>query len=280
MEDKVKLAAVQFDVKLGRNKDNLGKMLELIRAASANGAKLIVLPECALSGYVFSSREEALPHLETIPGPSTKKIATNCADLKVHVVFGLLEKEGGYCFNSAALVGPQGLIGRYRKTHLPFLGIDRFLDCGNDPFRVYDTAAGKIGMLICYDCTFPEGARVLALEGADILALPTNWPQGRAKIPQYVLATRAFENKYHIVAADRIGIERDVQFIGTSKIVHCSGNTLAEASVDKEEIIYAEILLSEAREKRSVIKPGEFETNFMRDRKPHLYRKIAEELGR
>jgi predicted amidohydrolase len=276
MQDKIRIAAVQIDIKIGANRQNLDKLTQNIRNAAANGADLIVFPECALCGYVFSSREEAIPYMETIPGSSTDEISAVCRESGVHVVFGLLEKEGPHCFNAAVLIGPEGLIGKYRKSHLPFLGIDRFLDSGNEPFPVFETAVGKVGMLICYDCTFPESARVLALAGADIVALPTNWPEGRGKIPEYVVVTRAFENGVHIVAADRVGVERGVKFIGTSKIVNARGDTLAEAGNENEETIYGEICLSEAREKHMVIKPGEFEADFIRDRKPWLYNKIAE----
>ena len=276
MKDKVKIAAVQMDPQIGKNKENLEKIIQKTEIAAHNGAELVVFPECALSGYVFSSREEALTSMETIPGASTDKLSELCRDLGIHMVFGLLEKDKDWCFNSAALLGPEGLIGRYRKSHLPFLGIDRFVDPGNEPFRVYETPIGRIGMLICYDCTFPESARVMALAGADILALPTNWPEGRSKIPKYVIMSRAFENKIHVVAADRVGSERQAKFIGTSKIVDAWGDTLAEAGTEEEEIIYGEVSLSEAREKRIIIRSGEFEVDFMRDRKPWLYGKISE----
>jgi 5-aminopentanamidase len=276
MQDKVKIAAVQMDIEIGANLKNLKHILQKIEIATANGANLIVFPECALSGYVFSDINEAVPYMETVPGPSTSEISALCHKLGVHVVFGLLEKEGHYCFNTAALIGPEGFIGKYRKSHLPFLGIDRFLDCGNEPFPVFETPIGRIGMLICYDCTFPESARALALGGADILVLPTNWPRGREKIPKYVVVTRAFENKIHVVAADRVGVERGAKFIGSSKIVNAWGDTLAGAGDKDEEIIYGEVSLSDAREKHLIITAGEFEVDFMRDRKPWLYKRITE----
>ena len=131
-------------------------------------------------------------------------------------------------------------------------------------------------MHICYDCNFPESARVMALLGADILVLPTNWPQGREKVVQYVINTRAYENKVHIVAANRVGQERGTKFIGNSKIVDAWGDTIVQASGDDEQIIYAEISLSEARQKHIILKAGEFEVDFIHDRRPELYGKIAE----
>jgi predicted amidohydrolase len=276
MSDKVKIAAVQMNPAITQNKRNLDKILSEVRTAAGNGADLIVFPECALTGYVFSSREEAVPFMESIPGPSTDKLAACCGELGVHTVVGLLEKVAGKCFNAAVLIGPGGLIGKYRKNHLPFLGIDRFLDHGDRPFEVYRTPIGNIGIHICYDCNFPESARVMTLLGADILVLPTNWPQGRGKVAKYVVNTRAYENKVHFVAVNRVGQERGTRFIGNSKIVDAWGDTLAQAATDDEQTIYAEVNLAEARQKHVIFKAGEFEMDFIRDRRPELYGKIAE----
>jgi predicted amidohydrolase len=276
MPEQVKIAAAQIDPKIGANPENLTRILKYTRTAAAEGAQLIVFPECALCGYVFSNRMEALPFMETVPGPATEAVARLCQETGTLVVFGLLEKDGRKCYNSAVLIGPQGLVGNYRKVHLPFLGIDRYLDKGGQPFRTYDTPSGKLGLLICYDINFPEAARSMVLQGADILVLPTNWPQGRAKVPEYVIITRAFENKVHLVAADRVGEERGTRFLGTSKILNCWGDILAEAGPTGEEIIYGEVNLNEARQKHVVLSPGEFEYDFIHDRQPDLYG----ELGR
>jgi predicted amidohydrolase len=276
MPDIVKIAAVQMNPVLKQNRENLDRILSETEVAAQNGADLVAFPECALTGYMFSSREEALPYMETIPGPSTDQLEAVCRQHKVHVVIGMLERDGDRCFNSAILVGPHGLIGSYRKSHLPFLGIDRFLDHGNRPFKVWDTTVGRVGLFICYDCHFPESARVLTLLGAEILVLPTNWPEGRDKVPRFVINTRAYENKVNIVAVDRVGSERDARFVGKSLIVDTMGDTLAQAGREEETIIYGEISLSDARQKHVVFKPGEFEANFIGDRRPELYGKISE----
>jgi len=276
MSDKVKIAAVQMDPKITENRENLNRITQEARTAAASGADLVVFPECALTGYVFGSREEALPFMEPIPGPGTSKLADCCRELGIHIVVGLLEIEEERCFNAAVLVGPGGLVGKYRKNHLPFLGVDRFIDPGDSPFAVHRTPIGNIGIHICYDCNFPESARVMALQGADILALPTNWPGGRGNIARYVVNTRALENKVHVVAVDRVGEERGVRFLGRSKIVNAWGDTLAEGSKANEEIIYGEVSLAEARRKHIVVKPGEFEVDYIRDRRPELYGEIVE----
>jgi len=276
MTDKVRIAAVQIDPKIGANAENLDKILRFARTAAAGGAHLIVFPECALCGYMFTSRAEVLPFAETVPGPATEAVAGFCRETGSHVVFGLLEKDGQKYYNSSALIGPQGLIGCYRKAHLVYLGADRFLDKGDRPYRIYQTPVGNLGLLICYDINFPEAARSMALQGADILILPTNWPQGRAKVPRYVIVTRAYENKVNLVAADRVGEERGARFLGTSRILNCWGDPLAEAGTTAEEIIYGEVSLSEARQKHVVLVPGEFEYDFIGDRRPELYGKLGQ----
>ncbi|MBN2077262.1 MAG: carbon-nitrogen hydrolase family protein [Dehalococcoidales bacterium] len=278
MNDQVKIAGVQMDPEIMNIDRNLRKILDQSKIAAENKADLVVFPECALSGYVYASQEEALPYMVTVPGPETDKLVECAKELGVHMVVGLLETNPAQdkYYNSAVLVSPQGIIGAYRKTHLPFLGVDRFLDPGDGPLRVYNTSVGIIGMHICYDCNFPETARVMTLLRAEILILPTNWPNGRNKVPAFVVNTRAYENKVAVVVVDRVGNERGTRFIGTSKIINAMGDTLAEASADNEEIIYAEIDLNDSRNKRYVFKPGEFELDFIGDRRPELYGEIGE----
>ena len=111
----------------------------------------------------------------------------------------------------------------------------------------------------------------MTLLGADILALPTNWPEGRENYPNYVVNSRTYENVVHVVAVNRVGEERGSHFIGLSKIVNASGDTLVEASPDKEQTIYAEVSLSQARQKHVVFIPGESEVDPINDRRPELY---------
>lgn len=279
MANRIKIAAVQMEPRLMKVSENLGSIFSAAINATDNQANLIVFPECSLTGYIFSSRQEALSFAETIPGPSTEKIASLCQGLKVYIIFGLLEREGDRLFNAVALVGPQGLIAGYRKNHLPFLGVDRFVDIGDKPFRVHQTPIGNIGLLICYDIAFPESSRVMTLLGADVLALSTNFPQGRGEKYSHVISARAFENRVHVVSANRVGSERGYSFAGLSEIVDASGEILSLASPDKEEIIYGEVSLDSARQKHVTFKLGEFELDFIRDRRPELYGLITKREG-
>lgn len=268
----VKVAAVQSQPAFKDTEQNRSKVIDAVRIASANHAQLIVFPECALSGYHFSSRDEALPCAEAVPGTTTEELVQVCQELNSYVVLGLLEREGDTLFNTGILVGPDGLIGRYRKSHLPHLGVDRFTTAGNEAFRVFRMPVGNIGIHICYDILFPETARVMALMGADILALPTNFPSGRGeKALEHIVTTRALENRVHFIAANRVGTEGNITFAGMSKITDATGETLSLASQNREEIIYGTLDLALARQKRLVITPGQYEVDYVKDRRPELY---------
>ena len=278
MEQKIKIAGVQMDPKIMQKEKNLETCIESIRTAANEDAKLIAFPECALTGYCYSSLEEALPYAETIPGPSTDKLIEVCRELNVYVVVGLLEMDGVKCFNANALIGAEGLVGKYRKIHLPYLGVDRFMNHGDLPLTVYDTNVGRIGMGICYDVNFPEHSRILAIKGADVVVLSTNWPEGIEFIPKLIVPTRASENNIFYMAVNRVGEERGFKFFGGSKIAHCFGVPLAEGKKNEEDIFYAEIEPLLAREKKIVIRPGEWEVHVINDRRPELYATITDPL--
>lgn len=279
MDALIKIAGFQLEPVILDKKRNLESCLEKIKSAAKQGAQLIVFPEAALSGYVYSSLAEALPVVEPVPGPSTERILNYCRELNVHVIIGLIEEDRGKYYNTAAFVGPSGLIGKYRKLHLPYIGIDRFLNHGNLPLRVYDTDLGRIGLGICYDMSFPEHGRVLALLGAEVIVIITNWPESIEAAPRYIIYTRAIENHVHYLAVNRAGEERGVKFIGRSTFVDCSGKLVAEGKPYGEDVLYAGIEPALAREKYEVKIPGELEVDCLKDRRPEMYGVITDPLA-
>ena len=269
------MAVAQMEPKLAEKERNLDACLARLEEAAAAGAELTVFPECAIPGYMFDSAEEALPYAEEIPGPTTEAFERECARLGVHAITGLLERDGDTLYNAAILVGPDGLIGSYRKTHLPFLGVDRFVTPG-DGFKVFDTALGRIGLIICYDLRFPEVTRTLALQGADMVALPTNFPMA-AKLQCDVIApARAAENRIYLLVANRVGKERWGEFCGWSQIVDPYGKRLAETGQTGEVLLTAEIDVEKARDKDYVV-PGTYELYLFGHRRPELYGALVEE---
>jgi predicted amidohydrolase len=270
-----KIAGVQMDCRLADNWFNLQVIRERLAVAAAAGARLIVFPEAVLSGYGFASVEEAGAHAEPLPGPATETLAADCRRLGVWTVFGLLERQGDRLYNACALVGPGGFQARYRKAHLPFLGIDRYATAGDTPFEVHDLGGLRIGINICYDAGFPEAARCLALAGADLIVLPTNWPEGATSTPKYLVPARALENHVYYAAINRVGTERGFRFIGHSLIADVHGDALVTAG-SGEEIIYADIDAAIARAKRIVFVPGQYEVDRIAHRRPELYGPLCE----
>ncbi len=271
----MRIAAVQMDVRLADVAGNLAAMSDRAETAQTNGAKLVIFPECALTGYCFDSRAEALPYAQSIPGPATEAMTSLCRELNIHVVFGLLEAAGDQLYNAAAFVGPEGLVASYRKVHLPWLGIDRYTDYGDRPFAVHAAGDVRVGLNICYDAGFPESARCLSLLGADLIVLPTNWPPGAECAAEYAINTRAMENTIYYAAVNRVGTERGFSFIGHSRICDPLGRTLAHAPHTEEAILYADIDVALARKKHLVRVPELNEVNRMADRRPEMYEPIV-----
>ena len=271
----MRIAGVQMDFQLADPVANLNRMIEKIRETRRGGADLTIFPECALTGYCFNSIDEARPYAEPIPGPSVQRMTEVCSELGGHLVYGLLEADGNRVFNAVALVGPNGLVGSYRKTHLPFLGVDMFTDYGDRPFAVHEIDGVRVGMCICYDGGFPEPARCLTLLGADLVVLPTNWPPGAEPAAEYAINTRAMENTIYYAAVNRIGVERGVPFIGRSRICDPLGKTLAVADNTDEAILYADIDVARSRNKHLIRKAGVNEVNRIADRRPDLYGEIV-----
>jgi 5-aminopentanamidase len=271
----MRVAVAQLDPKLGEKERNLEACLARLDEAAAAGASLLVLPECAIPGYMWESAEEALPFAEEIPGPSTEALAYACRRLGMHVVCGLLEQDGDELRNAAVLVGPDGLVGTYRKTHLPFLGVDRFVVPG-DELEVWDTPLGRIGVEICYDLRFPEATRTLALKSADIVAHPTNFPVAARIQTELITVARAAENRIYLLTANRVGKERWAEFCGWSQIVDPYGRRLAEADGTSEALLVADVEVEQARDKDYVV-PGDYELYLFGDRRPELYGALVEE---
>lgn len=275
MGDKVVVAAVQMTPKFAATRENLEAVLHWADRAAGQGAQLILFPECALTGYCFESREEAVAVAEPVDGHNARQLALWCKGRNCWLVVGTLERDGDRIFNAALLVGPDGVFGVYRKVHLPCLGVDRFVDPGDQPFRVYETPVGRVGVHICYDAVFPEAARVMALDGAEILCLPTNWPEGARPVAELVPRVRALENRVFFVAANRVGEEGGFKFIGMSQIADPFGNWLAFAPEPSETLLVAELDLEEARRKRIVFVPGRYEVDRIGDRRPEFYKSIC-----
>ncbi|HEY3268313.1 MAG TPA: carbon-nitrogen hydrolase family protein [Armatimonadota bacterium] len=270
LEPTLRVAAVQMDVAFADVDCNVSRVLSFLDDAAGGGARLAVFPECVLTGYGFGGVEEALPVAQAA-ALAIPRIAGACARLGVTAVVGTLLPDGCSIYNSAIIFLPDGSQPAvYRKCHLPWLGVDKVAGKGQS-LDVVETPAGRLGTLICYDLRFPEAARTLALRGAEIICVPTNWPQGAETAPGFVTRARAWENRAFVAACNRVGSERGFTFIGRSQIVNPSGEILAEAGASEEVILTADIRPHDAHEKKVIVRKGEFEMDLFGDRRPEIY---------
>lgn len=257
-EAALRVACIQFEPRVGEREGNLERSVALIRRAAEEGARLVVLPELASSGYVFETREEAFALAEPVPGGSACAAWGELAAAHgLWIVAGIAERADERLFNSAVLIGPEGHVGTFRKMHL-WNEENLFFEPGDLGFPVFHTPIGRIGMLICYDGWFPEAWRLCALQGADIVCVPTNWvpipgqEPGREAMANILVMAAAHANSLFVAAADRIGTERGQPFVGQSLIVGHTGWPVAgPASATEEEILYADVNLADARRQRN-----------------------------
>jgi 5-aminopentanamidase len=268
----VRVASCQLAPDVGRPDQNADRALEAIGAAIDAGAQIVVLPELVNSGYVFASVEEARAAAVPADGELLAGWAREAARGDAVVVGGFCElAPDGRLHNSSALVDAGGVRAVYRKLHL-WDEEPRWFEAGDHPAPVVETRHGRIGLAVCYDIEFPELTRGLALAGADLIALPTNWPRdplppdGRP-ILHSLAATTAYLSKIYVAVCDRCGTERGLEFEGGSVIADPDGGLRAGPVPDRGvKTLIADCDLASAREKRT----SEHNDAFA-DRRPAYY---------
>ena len=273
-ESTLRVACLQMEPRIGDKAYNLKRTLEMIGDAASAGARLLVLPELCNTGYVFETREEAFRLAEALPGgPTTEAWAQVAAQRGLTIVAGITERDGAVLYNSAVVIGPGGYLGRYRKNHL-WGAENLFFEPGNLGIPVFRIGAGRIACAICYDIWFPETFRLAALQGADLLCVPTNWvpmpaqPDNLPVMANILSMSGAHSNSMFVAAADRVGTERGQPFLGNSLIVSHTGWPVAgPASADTEAMLIADVNLADARRRRTL---NEF-NQLLRDRRIDVY---------
>lgn len=277
---KARCALIQMS--FGASKErNVERGVERIREAARDGAQIICLPELATTIYFCTEMDPAHRDLaEPVPGPSTEVIGQAAREAGVYVVFPLYERgDDGNLYNSAVFIGPQGKVeGIYRKNSIPLVnmpeivGIEKYyFRPGNLGYPVFGTELGiDVGVTICYERHFPEGARSLALNGADVIFFPTATAAGRGiwdlEIRAHAVANLVWCGGVNRVGRDDAGSE--TEFYGSSFFSNPTGVVVASAGDEEEKIVHAEIdteLSATLRE----------EWGFFRDRRPDLYQALT-----
>jgi 5-aminopentanamidase len=277
--DATVVACCQLAPVLGDPAANRELTADAVSRAAAEGAGVVVLPELVSSGYVFQSPEEARASAEAADGETVTLWARLAAEFGIVIVGGFCEASADEVFNSAAFVDPGGLRCVYRKAHL--WDEERFwFSRGSAAPPVVTTRFGRIGVMICYDLEFPEWVRLPALDGAQLLCAPTNWPafpRPDGERPAEIVRVQADAgiNRMFIAACDRTGEERGVAWVAGSVIVDADGWPLAEADRAAGPVtITATCRLADALDKAT--SPN---NDVHADRRPELYRRIAEDTA-
>jgi predicted amidohydrolase len=272
----ITVAACQLELAVGRVDANRSAAEAAVRSAAAAGARLVVLPELTPSGYVFESLAEAVALAEPLDGPTVRSWTRLAADLDLVVVGGICEaRRGGRPRNTSVVIDRDGVRAAYHKVHLWGDEPD-FFTPGSAPPPVVDTALGRVATMVCYDLEFPEWVRLAALRGADVLAAPTNWPAEPVRAePTPIEVVRvqagACSNRMPIVAADRCGVERGVDWTGGSCIVAATGHLVAGPPPGPAPaVLVGELDLTLARDKRTGPR-----NDALGDRRPELYGPVS-----
>jgi predicted amidohydrolase len=272
----ITVATVQMKPKLGESEDNLVKMSEMIsKIASQQKVDLIVFPELITSGYELGLRFTELA--QRVPGPTVNLIAQRANEYGVYIAFGMVTKERveSVLYNSAVLVGPEGeLLDIYNKIHLR--GEERMAFREGYKLPVIETEVGNIGLMCGYDLAFPEVARSLVLDGADILCVVANWEASGIDEWKTYMRARAYENAVFVVGANRVGEDVTLTFGGESMIVGPRGQIFASLATETdpttgaplEGFAVARIDLDEVRKNRE-------EFQLIQNRQPLVYKSIV-----
>lgn len=263
----LQIALAQIDTILGDKESNLLKIERLCKKAASNNTDIICFPELATTGYSPELLRTKLWSLSESNGGETDQLLSKLStQLNLTIICGFIERGEilGKIFNSAGIWTPnnKSWIGTFQKTHL--VNHERTLFTAGNKIPIFDTPKCRIGVMICHDAGFPELARILALKGADILFLPAAWHKENKDIWSINCASRALENGIHLVAVNRWGKEKDLNFFGGSQLIGARGQSLKVASYNDEDLAFCEVDFNLQAKSR-------LEIPYLRDRRTDIY---------
>ncbi len=273
MPEKVNVALAQISCKVGDKKHNINVMKKNIKRAKEKGANLVIFPELSLTGYL--NRDLAYELAEPIPGSSINSLEEIAEKENIHIVFGMpeqSEKAHAVLYNTAVLLGPDGLIGKYRKMHLPTHSVfeeKRYFRLGYEA-PVFETEIGKMGLTICYDMFFPEISRLLRLKGSQLIICISASPAVRSRFFEVFTAARALENTVFLAYVNLVGVENGLQFWGGSRIIAPDGSILAKAKYDEEDLVIGTIDYADLERAEAFVPT-------LRDLRPELFNSLREQ---
>jgi predicted amidohydrolase len=273
LKEEFKISLAQICCKAANKTDNLKRIEKAVVKAKRQSADIVIFPELSLTGYVV--RDQIYELAETVPGPSTKILEGIAKRTKMHIVFGmpeLTDKTQATIYNTAVLVGPNGLLGKYRKMYLPTHSVfeeKRYFRPGYEA-AVFDTELGKIGLIICYDIFFPEVARLTRLKGAQLIVCISASPAIRRAYFETLTTARALENTAFLAFVNLVGIEDGLQFWGGSRLIGPQGRIIAKAKYDDEDQVTGNVNYADIRSVETFVPT-------LRDLRPELFDKLKED---
>ncbi len=272
MTDSIRIAMVSCEAPFGAVGENLDAMARHLDRPETSGADIVCFPECSLTGYALSGEAGSLA--EEVPGPLTGRIERICAGRDLAVIAGLFERSGDDLFITQVVIGPGGLIGAYRKTHLS-PGEQRLFRAGGDA-PLFSWRGFSFGIGLCYDAHFPELATLYALAGADIIFYPHASPPpetAEGKMSRWLryLPARAYDNGLYVAACNQSGKNgRGMVFRGASLILDPKGEVLGSSHGDDGAIAAADL-------SRDVIDRVRSSSMgyFLKERRPGVYGRLV-----
>lgn len=272
MSKVVSIGIAQMETKLGDVEANLQKAEQMIEEAAGKGSNIICFPEIFNTGYHLAHMKEKTNELGLAYFERTVEVLSNAAKKNnIYVIAPIVEKRelNGVAYNSALVFDREGkLMGSMAKTHL--WALERFYFKEGSEYPVFDTEYGKIGIAICYDAGFPEVARSLCLQGADIIFVPSAWRIEDVDMWDLNLPQRALENILFTVGVNSVGNRHGLHLFGKSKVCNPRGKVLKELPYDEEMVEVVQIDLDDINKYRT-------EISYLRDRKPYIYGQVTDE---
>jgi predicted amidohydrolase len=264
----LKIGYYQFRPLFGQVNKNVSKVINALRGAEAD---LIVIPELPFTGYYFRDRGELKSLAEDpLRSSAVESLVKLCREQDIYLVTGFAEKARDKYFNSALLLGAEGIVHTYRKIHL-FNEEKNWFDPGDTPLQVHGIRGAKIGMMVCFDWIFPETTRTLALLGAEIVCHPSNLVLSYC---QQTMLSRCLENGIFAVTANRYGPDKrphgELRFTGKSQVAAPKGKLLHRAYSQREELYITETDVDLAREKKMTPL-----NDLITDRRPEFYKPLT-----
>jgi len=272
MKEEFKIALAQISCERANKTENIRRIEKASVKARKQGADLVIFPELSVTGYVL--KDQVYELAEHVPGESTQEVERIARKTETYIVFGipeLSERAQATLHNTAAIVGPEGFIGKYRKMYLPTHSVfeeKRYFRPGYQP-AVFETNIGKVGLVICYDLFFPEVTRLTRLEGAQLIVCISASPATRRTFFETLTSARAIENTTFLAFVNLVGIEEGLQFWGGSRLVGPQGKILAKAKYDEEDFITGQVNYADVRSIEAFV-PA------LKDLRPELFDKLKQ----